>query len=379
MKKHTKRDAPNPERGGARALGLSQSQLVTIASEFLFDPIRQRIVEQRGRPVLQHVREYAHHLRAKGNKDKHNLGTIRMARVMLHLCRVQTWSAASPTRAQVQAAMQKLRTIRSGRLGPATVNHYFQSLKGFANWMIADYRAERSPCLGIRPYSTESDTRRPRRRLSHEELLRLVEAANAGRVIAGIPGFERAMSYLQAATTGLRSAELQSLTDESYRLSDKPTVTITAAYAKNGRKETIEIRQDMAAMLREYFVAIGRKTHVFRRPPGNAMRALRADLSAAAIPYRTADGYADFHALRHTFISDLFDHGATQPQAQKLARHRTAAMTARYAHSSEEGRRSVIERMPAPPTIRLNSQSVRTDAAPSLTQPGRMDQHERTK
>ncbi len=81
------------------------------------------------------------------------------------------------------------------------------------------------------------------------------------------------------------------------------------------------------------------------------MRGLRKDLAAAGIPYLTAEGYADFHALRHTFISDLFDHGATQPQAQKLARHRSPAMTARYAHSTEEGRRSAIERLPAPPRI----------------------------
>jgi hypothetical protein len=29
---------------------------------------------------------------------------------------------------------------------------------------------------------------------------------------------------------------------------------------------------------------------------------LRRDLKAAGVPYRTAEGVADFHALRHSFV-----------------------------------------------------------------------------
>ena len=32
---------------------------------------------------------------------------------------------------------------------------------------------------------------------------------------------------------------------------------------------------------------------------------LRADLERAGVPYKTEAGYADFHSLRHSFISNL--------------------------------------------------------------------------
>ena len=48
---------------------------------------------------------------------------------------------------------------------------------------------------------------------------------------------------------------------------------------------------------------------------------LRRDLEAAGIPYRTAEGIADFHALRHTYASRLVRHGVSVKVAQDLARH----------------------------------------------------------
>ena len=58
-----------------------------------------------------------------------------------------------------------------------------------------------------------------------------------------------------------------------------------------------------------------------------AFKMLRNDLEAGGIPCITADGIADFHSLRHTFISNLAACGIHPKLAQQLARHSTIALT----------------------------------------------------
>ena len=69
--------------------------------------------------------------------------------------------------------------------------------------------------------------------------------------------------------------------------------------------------------------------------PDQTAKTLRADLSDAGIEYRDADGrVADFHALRHSFISSLARGGVHPKVAQQLARHSTITLTMdRYSHT----------------------------------------------
>lgn len=63
---------------------------------------------------------------------------------------------------------------------------------------------------------------------------------------------------------------------------------------------------------------------------------LRVDLEAAGIPARDAlDRVVDFHALRHTFITNLAQGGVHPKTAQAPARHSTITLTMdRSSHSS---------------------------------------------
>ncbi len=65
---------------------------------------------------------------------------------------------------------------------------------------------------------------------------------------------------------------------------------------------------------------------------------LRADLKAAGIPYRDESGrYADWHALRHTFITNPAGAGVHPRVAQSLAWHCTITLTMdRYTHVVRE-------------------------------------------
>jgi hypothetical protein len=61
----------------------------------------------------------------------------------------------------------------------------------------------------------------------------------------------------------------------------------------------------------------------------------QADVRETGIVYRDDEGrVADFHSLRHTFISNLARSGVHPKTAQALARHSTITLTMdRYSHS----------------------------------------------
>ena len=70
----------------------------------------------------------------------------------------------------------------------------------------------------------------------------------------------------------------------------------------------------------------------FTRPRQRAVK-LRNDLDAAGITYVTDAGIADFHSLRHTFITNLVAGGVHPKVAQQLARHSSITLTMdRYSH-----------------------------------------------
>ena len=72
---------------------------------------------------------------------------------------------------------------------------------------------------------------------------------------------------------------------------------------------------------------------------------LRADLADANIPYKDDSGKVlDFHAERHTFITDL--RMVPTSVRQSLARHRSSAMTDRYTHINLHDERTALDVLP---------------------------------
>jgi len=74
---------------------------------------------------------------------------------------------------------------------------------------------------------------------------------------------------------------------------------------------------------------------------------LRKDLKAAKIPYQDEAGQvADFHALRHTFITNVVKSGATVKESQILARHSKAELTLGvYTHICISDERRALDKM----------------------------------
>jgi len=75
---------------------------------------------------------------------------------------------------------------------------------------------------------------------------------------------------------------------------------------------------------------------------------IRIDLTAADIDYEDDEGrVADFHALRHTFISNLARAGVHPRNAQALARHSTIDLTMNvYTHVAMADLHDDVESLP---------------------------------
>lgn len=183
-------------------------------------------------------------------------------------------------------------------------------------------------------------------------------------------GPDRAMAYRVALGTGFRAKELRSLTPASFNLDgNPPTVTVQAAYSKRRRLDIQPIRSDLADILRPWLSQFDSDEHPFAAMPERTARMLRDDLDEARgrwldeattdaeraerersdfLKHTDTDGRViDFHAARHTYISEIVAGGASVKVAQELARHSTPVLTiGRYAHARLHDLTGALEALP---------------------------------
>jgi hypothetical protein len=179
------------------------------------------------------------------------------------------------------------------------------------------------------------------------------------------------MLYGTALGTGFRASELASLLPAGFELvADPPVVRVLAACAKNRREAVQPIQPEMAETLRGYLASKPANKTVW---PGTwadrAATMLRLDLEAARQTWlsnaqdsaerdrREASGFlvyrddsgrvADFHSLRHSYITLLQQRGVSPKQAQELARHSDIRLTMNvYTHAGLYDLASAVERLP---------------------------------
>ncbi len=246
-------------------------------------------------------------------------GDIRASRVMEYL--IELWADKEGKRG----------------ISAQTFNFYLQAVKQFCRWMVKDPRTTESPVVHLDGLNVKTDRRHDRRAFTVDELCRLLDATRKGPDRYGMPGPEQRLLYWLAVETGLRQNELRSLPRMSFDLDgDAATVTVAAAYSKRRREDVLPLRPALARALKEHLATKLPDALAFRLPRREyACRMFQANLTAAGITYRDNAGrVADFHALRHTFISNLAAGGVHPKTAQALARHSTITLTMdRYTHS----------------------------------------------
>ena len=200
--------------------------------------------------------------------------------------------------------------------------------------MLTD-RATESPIEHLKGLNVRTDRRHDRRPLEVSEVRRLLAATRTSQRHCKMSGPERALLYRLAIETGLRANELRSLKVASFDL-DGCTVTVRAAYSKRRREDSLPLRPDTAAELREAFASKTPEAKAFSMPgPHKVVGMLRGDLAEAEIPYVDETGrYADFHAFRHTTGSFLAAVGVHPKVAQQILRHSKMDLTMSiYTHT----------------------------------------------
>lgn len=214
----------------------------------------------------------------------------------------------------------KKRNATERGISAQSADFYLASARRFVRWLSG--RAAVRPDLfdGI----PGNDRIHARRDIGPEALARVLEEArNSPDEVRTLSGQDRYHLYLTAFGTGFRAGELAALTPAHFDLAaEPPTVSLGGKVSKNRKRVSQVLHPEVAAVLRAYLPTKPAGKSIWPgKWPKHAARMLRVDLAAAGVPY-AVDGvngkeYADFHALRHTFVSAL----PASALAQRSSRH----------------------------------------------------------
>ncbi len=319
------------------------------------------------RPLSEHLDDWRQDMIAGGNSAKHvaqyfdrasKLSALAVGQPLSDLEQGRTAKAIASSLATIQKAtraslfaslnakaIQKaLATLIDAGKSNQTVNHYRAALRAFCRWAYEKGRISESPMIGVKGYNAEVTKTKERRALSRDELDRLIESARAGPIRYGMTGEVRAWAYRVASETGFRVQELRSLTRNSFRVDgDDPSIVLMANATKNRKPAVQPISIRLANELRQWLATNPDDGPVFPLHHETA-KAMRADLEAAGVPYKTIDGDADFHSLRSVYITSIVQSNANIKEVQRLARHAKPETTIKhYAKVNRHDLRKTVD------------------------------------
>lgn len=365
------RSTRTTDRRSADRLAARWEEQSALRRGGVIDPRSDRFIAAEAKALSTHLADYASDLRSNARTKKHvDLVEGRVTRIMT-LSRATRCSELTPS-----AVLLAIGAIR-GMASAQTCAHYLRAAKSFSRWLWRDGRMMADPLAHVKGLSVEHDRRYERRDLTDDEMRRLVAAAKAGPtwyqgVAEGngaMSGLDRACAYHLAAGTGFRLSELRTLTPERFDLdAEPPTVALRAGDTKNRRETLQPIRPDLAETLRPWLRTKRAGAKVLPMPEKSAAM-MRRDMAAARkawiaeavddadreargksrflCPRDEAGRVADFHALRHTFITRIVAGGASMKVAQELARHSDPKLTfGRYAHARLHDLTAALSQLP---------------------------------
>jgi Phage integrase family len=145
----------------------------------------------------------------------------------------------------------------------------------------------------------------------------------------------------------LRYSEIASIKPESFDW-QAPSVTVAAAYTKNGRNAVMPLPDDLTNDLRLYVKSLTIGSPVFPLPKDKGAELLQADLAVAGIVYQDASGlYFDFHSLRCQTATLADAAGVSLRVVQRLMRHSTLELTGRYTRPRAVDIEAVASMLPS--------------------------------
>ncbi len=293
-----------------------------------------KYAEHRRRPLTDHLDDYCADLRAKGRAAGYVYNIDKRLRALLL---ATAWAKLADITADGFAAWRE--TVQD--IGPVTKNQYLEALGGFCRWCVKRKRVATDATAGADKVDESTDIRHDRRAFTEDEVHDLLQVATT----------EHAAVYRLVLATGLRRNEVRQLQWGDVRLDAvHPFLKLRAKATKSRRADTLPLRADLANELRDRLRAVGDaagNSPVYPDVP--TIRSHKAYLKAAGIAYADDRGrYADFHALRHTFGTNLAKAGVSVRESMELMRHTDMRLTTKvYTDPRAFNLSAAVETLPS--------------------------------
>ncbi len=302
----------------------------------VLDPREAGCLDAERIPITQHIEDYVRGLEAKGCVPGHVDGVQKRLAWFLEETTITRLSQLRPS-----LVTTALKTLRDAARSDRTVNHYCAALKSFSRWAWKDRRTREDLLADLERPKIVTENKRAA--LTPEQAARLVTTTRTGKFRRGMTGEDRSWLYALAIYTGLRRSELQSLTPESFHLdATPPNVALPGRDTKNSDDATQPLPSHVIPALRAWLESKPSMTPLFP-PDRNSALMIRADLRACSIP---SDKF-DFHGLRHCYVSQIVQTGASVKDCMELARHSDADLTFnRYAHTRLKDLSRIVDKLP---------------------------------
>jgi len=362
-------------------LGSDKTEALRLASHFenqarlrragLIDPKADGYADAERIALPQHIDTYERSLKTDRVSDAYATMTGQRVRKVIAAAKLEWISDLKPG-----PISETVAAMKSEGVALRTRSHYLRAVKQFCRWLVKERLARDDALFGLKVRVAISHAERQyvRRALNRLEYELLVERTETSDPAFKMSGEDRAWFYRLASITGFRSAEVRSLTPESFDLDgDEPVVKVLAGYSKrgkrSGRDDVQPIPVTAVELLGRFLAGKPVKTPLFAVGKWDVADMLRADLRRARARWirdgstgkdrrerrkseflatPTASGeVVDYHSFRHSFITWLSMSGAPVKVVQTLARHSTPVLTMNtYTHPKMADSRLALESVP---------------------------------
>ena len=220
-----------------------------------------------------------------------------------------------------------------------TVNRKISSLKSYYNFLHRTKQITENP---LRKHQSLKLQKRVNVPFSEKEIREVLDGFSEEE------DFEALRDKLMIEilySTGMRRAELISLRDESFDLSQR----IVKVLGKRNKERQIPLLDTVVVTIRKYLELKGKRfpgsDHFFLTGKGNKIY--------ATLVYRTINAYfgkvslkvkKSPHVVRHSFATHLLSEGADLNSVKELLGHSTLASTQVYTHSNLKDLKSMYNK-----------------------------------
>lgn len=290
------------------------------------------------KPILEHLKDFEAMMYRKWNKH-YVFQTIAKIKKIINGCKFKFWS-------DVKAG--EIEIYLDGRLKEdlslQTVQYYATAFTHFGHWMIENKRANEAPKIKL---GKVKKNYRPAFEI--DEFMKILGAALSGPERYGLTGYQRYMLYTIAVETGMRRAELLTLTPASFNPKERTLFVKGEAHTKHPEDFTRTIKESTAAKMK---VFISNKMPTVKLFPMTTIcyssQMLLKDCEAAGVDIFNARGQKRvFHSLRHCCGSFLAAQGTHPKVIQEIMRHKDINLTmSRYTHTLRGQEAKAVNSLP---------------------------------